>query len=177
MKYNNTLISIIIPCYNSERFLSDCFSISIKSVLCKLGSYLCQWRKYRQHKKLLDEYSEKEGRIKVYTQINQGVAKAREYGIDKSVGDYVTFLDADDTLTPNALQCVVDKFEYNPDIVVSGFNIVQDGQIRKRTRVPFVTLNSLTYLKSVLCGKYGWELCSKVYKRQLFNSAISTPKI
>ena len=39
-----------------------------------------------------------------------------------------------------------------------------------------MTLNSLTYLKSVLCGKYGWELCSKVYKRQLFNSAISTPK-
>lgn len=176
MNCNSTLISIIIPCYNSERFLSACI-LSLQNQSYINWEAICVNDGSTDNtERLLNEYSAKESRIRTYSQINQGAAKAREFGICKATGDYLTFLDADDTLTPNALQFVADKIKYNPDIIISGFHIVQNGQIGATTRVPFTVLDSLTYLKSVLCGKYGWELCAKVYKRKIFNNSIVTPQ-
>lgn len=85
-------------------------------------------------------------------------------------------MDVDDTLTSHALQFVVDKLKYDPDIIVSSFNLIKEERIIKTRRIQFHKLESLSYLKGVLCGKYGWELCGKVYRRELFVGLLQTPK-
>ena len=114
-------------------------------------------------------------RVMLIEQPNQGAAKARELGISKATGDYVTFLDVDDTLPVDAFQKMVNAFDEDVDIVVSGFNIVERDKIVKRKILKEQTLDSLPYLKGVLCGKYGWELWAKMYRRELFSQPIKTP--
>lgn len=168
-------ISIIIPCYNSSSYIVTCVdSLKFQSdrnweaIIINDGSK-------DNTLSILKSYSEQDLRIKVYSQENQGAAKAREYGISKASGEYITFLDVDDTLEPDALEKVAEKLKYNPDLVVANFNIVNFDKIIRRTSIAFEELSSLSYLQKVLIGKYGWELCGKVYKKELFDLSIITP--
>lgn len=114
-------------------------------------------------------------RVMLIEQPNQGAAKARELGISKATGEYITFLDVDDTLPVDALETMVGAFDVNVDIVVSGFNIEKQGKNVKCKTLKEQKLDSIAYLKGVLCGKYGWELCAKMYRRELFSQPIETP--
>ena len=169
------MISIIIPCYNASNDIDQCFH-------CLLNQNNNDWEAIFINDgsidntfEILKELSRKDARIKVCTQENKGAAKAREYGISKASGEYITFLDVDDTLEPDALEKVVEKLKYNPDLVVANFNIVNFDKKNRRTSIAFEELSSLSYLQKVLIGKYGWELCGKVYKKELFDSSIITP--
>lgn len=169
------LISVIIPCYNSEKYIASC-------IHCLQGQSYISWEaifindgSIDNSLEILNEYASKDNRIKVYTQQNRGAAKAREYGISKATGTYLTFLDVDDTLTFNALEVMSDGFNNNIDIVVSGFNILKNNILIKRKRLHNTLLENLDYLKNVLTGRYGWELCSKMYRKSLFDNNIITP--
>lgn len=167
-------ISIIIPCYNSLLYLDVCIN-SLK------GQTSSDWEAIFVNDgstdktfDVLTEYALRDQRIKVYSQPNQGVAKAREYGLSKATGDFITFLDVDDTLQENALEQMLHAFDVDTDIVVSGFNIVKGQSIRRKILHP-CKLSSIDYLKKVLCGKYGWELWAKMYRKELFTTSIVTP--
>lgn len=169
-------VSIIVPCYNSVRYIMSC-------IVSLLAQSYHQWEaifindgSIDNTLDLLINYSCQDLRIKVYSQPNQGAAKARELGISKATGDYITFLDVDDTLPADALEKMVNAFDENVDIVVSGFNIVKRNKIVKRKTLQRGELDNLTYLKRVLSGKYGWELWAKMYRRELFLQPIKTPE-
>ena len=123
---------------------------------------------------ILTNYALQNQRIKVYSQSNQGAAKAREYGISKATGDFITFLDVDDTLQENALGQMIQAFDDDTDIVVSGFNIIKGKSVRCKV-LNSCKLSSIDYVKKVLCGKYGWELWAKMYRKELFTTSIVTP--
>lgn len=169
-------ISIIIPCYNVEEHIFFCLSSLLKQTFGDWEAILVNDGSKDNTLTLLNGFASKDSRIKVYTQTNQGTAVAREQGIKKAVGEYITFLDADDTLASHALQLVADKLKYDPDIIVSGFNLIKEGRIIKTKRIQFDKLESISYLKGVLCGKYGWELCGKVYKKELFAGLLQAPQ-
>ena len=142
-------ISIIIPCYNSLLYLDVCIN-SLK------GQTSSDWEAIFVNDgstdktfDVLTEYALRDQRIKVYSQPNQGVAKAREYGLSKATGDFITFLDVDDTLQENALEQMLHAFDVDTDIVVSGFNIVKGQSIRRKILHP-CKLSSIDYLKKVL---------------------------
>ena len=169
------MISIIIPCYNSSNYIDQCFHCLLNQSNSDWEAIFINDGSIDNTLGILKELSRKDSRINVYSQNNQGAAKAREYGISKASGEYITFLDVDDTFEPNALETVSKKFKYNPDLIVANFNIINSNKVIRKTSISFDALNSIAYLKSVLKGKYGWELCGKVYRRELFNSSIITP--
>lgn len=169
------IISVIIPVFNARKHINQCIKCLVKQ------SYSC-WEAVFVNDGSTDDtlllllnYAKGDERIKVYSQTNQGAAKAREYGLNKISGKYVTFLDADDTLNTDTLQKMVNAFDEDVDIVVSGFNIVKRDKIVKRKILKEQTLDSLPYLKGVFCGKFGWELWAKMYRRELFSQPIETP--
>lgn len=169
------LLSVIIPCYNAAKYLVQCFC-TLQQQSYENWEAICVDDGSRDDTLLvLQKYALADIRIKVFTQQNQGAAKAREYGISKATGDYLTFLDVDDTLSPKALQTMVDAFTSDTDIVISGFNVLKQGKIIKSKTLCSVQFDNLSYLKKVLCGQYGWELCAKMYRRTLFLDPIETP--
>lgn len=171
----NKLLSIIIPCYNASYYIEKCISSLQKQTYSYWEAIFINDGSTDNSLFLLENYTQYDSRIKVYTQDNKGAAKARELGISKATGDYLTFLDVDDTLNVNALKYISEKAHDNPDIIVSGFNIIIDDKIQKRTKILLEELDNISYLKKVLVGKYGWELCGKVYKKEMFDSSIHTP--
>lgn len=170
-------ISVIIPCYNAENYLVKCLN-SLQQQSIKNWEAICINDGSEDYTlNILQEYSLSDMRVKVYTQQNQGAAKARELGIEKATGDYITFLDIDDTLPPEALQTMVNAFAPNIDIVVSGFRILKGSKNIKTKTLQSALFDSLNYLKKVLCGQYGWELWAKMYRRDLFIKPIKVPTI
>lgn len=172
-----SLISIIIPCYNCERYFSQLFNTLTKQTYSHWEAICIDDGSTDNTGKLLTEFARKDNRIKYFYQTNQGAAKARAYGISKASGEFITFLDADDTLPHNALEKFLKAFaDADTDIVVSGFNIIKQSHLVKSKRLSKQKLHSIDYLKKVLCGKYGWELCAKMYRTKLFDNPIITPE-
>ena len=124
----------------------------------------------------MQNYSCIDKRIYVYSQSNQGVAKARENGVIKAKGNYITFLDVDDSIEPNSLLSAINTLKFkNGDILVSSFNIITNGKCRNINNICFKEISRNEYFKLLLSGICGWELCGKIYKKSVFERQISTP--
>lgn len=166
------LISIIIPCYNVEKHLAGCLDSVLRQDWFHFEIICINDGSTDNTQCLLNEIQKKDNRILVYSQENKGAARARDFGVKVSKGEYITFLDADDTLVDSALSLMMDiaLSKDRPDIVISSFNIIQDNQIKRGKVINFHSLNQLSYLKVVLTGVHGWELCAKLFKREIFTS-------
>lgn len=95
---NSIKISVIIPIYNSEEYLDDC----IKSVLAQnytnFELLLINDGSTDSSGKICDEYALTDTRIKVFHQENAGVSATRNLGIQESIGEWLCFIDSDDTV-------------------------------------------------------------------------------
>ncbi|MBO4985111.1 MAG: glycosyltransferase family 2 protein [Bacteroides sp.] len=171
------LISVIIPCYNSQPYIETCVNSLKVQGLSNWEAIFVNDGSKDGSLRVLEAYAAQDFRIKVYSQINQGAAKAREYGISKATGNYIMFLDVDDTLDSGAFELIKNEIEKNEDadIFVACFNILKDNKLLKRTRIFFNELGKISYLKKVLTGRCGWELCGKIYRKELFDDSIKTP--
>lgn len=97
------MISVIMPAYNVEKYIGD----SIKSVLTQtyqdIELLIVNDGSQDKTKQIIQSYQEQDSRIKYFEQENQGVSVARNLGISKATGEYISFLDADDLWAEDAL--------------------------------------------------------------------------
>lgn len=106
MKYSQDypLISVIIPVFNKERFIDNC----IDSVVCQTYKAIEIWLiddgSTDASGEKCDEWSLRDPRVNVAHTKNNGVSAARNKGLELSKGQYITFVDADDTLASNAIE-------------------------------------------------------------------------
>lgn len=109
-------LSIIIPVYNCEEYLSDCLDSCLEQdipfdeyeIICiNDGST-------DGSGEILKEYSDKNTNIRVFTQQNKGVSAARNIGLDNAKGEYIMFLDGDDLIRTNCLQGLRKTLEEKP---------------------------------------------------------------
>lgn len=153
-------ISLIISVFNKAPFLERC-----------LDSIVGQYEKPSQviliddgssdgSDKICDDFATKFG-WEVYHQANKGVSAARNLGIDKATGDYITFLDADDVLMPDAIASMKNAAGLD-------YNIVQFRQYRCRNIDELVSVpygaNS-GYYDFAFIPKYWVMVWNKIYKR------------
>lgn len=173
---NSPLLSFIIPCYNGEPFIKLCIDSIIKQNLENYEIICINDGSKDNSKKILDELAQNNSRIKVIHKTNEGAAKARSIGIEQANGEYIMFIDIDDTFVNNSINKMLESIIINQgDIIISGFNIVNRKGIIKKLPVNFKQTDNINYLKKVLTGKYGWELCGKIFRKKLFIN-ISTPE-
>lgn len=102
-------VSIIIPVYNVEEYLRDCLDSVVNQTLRDIEILCVDDGSPDGCGRILDEYAEKDKRIKVIHQENQGVSVARNVGIEKSTGEYVYIMDSDDWLDVNAMEVAYRK--------------------------------------------------------------------
>ena len=116
-------LSIIIPCYNVEKFVQKCAN----SILVQKG-FDCELIFVNDGSKdntlhILENLAIKDNRIKVINQENQGLSGARNTGIENAKGDYIMFVDADDWLEPNAFELISKNFN-KEDLFCFSYNRV-----------------------------------------------------
>ena len=95
----NPLISVIIPIYNVEQFLSDCLDTVLWQTYKNLEIILVDDGSQDNSGQICDDFASRDNRIKVIHKKNGGVSSARNTGIDISTGEYIAFIDPDDCIT------------------------------------------------------------------------------
>ena len=128
-KVSNPLISVIIPVYKVEKYLEKCVDSVINQTYDNLEIILVDDGSPDNCPKMCDEYAKKDKRIKVIHKENGGVGSARNKGIEKSTGEYITFVDSDDWLEKNFIQemlFIINK--YKVDYVTCGYYRVYENK-------------------------------------------------
>lgn len=97
-------ISVIIPVYNVEDYLTDSLDSILNQTFEDLEILCIDDGSTDSSPDILEEYSIKDKRIRIFTQKNQGPAKARNLGLDNATGDFIYFMDSDDILKESALE-------------------------------------------------------------------------
>ncbi len=131
------LISIIIPVYNSETFITRCLE-SLISQTYKNIEIICvnDWSTDNSLE-LLNSFSKQDKRIKVLSQKNQWAWVARNTWIENSKWDYITFVDSDDALELDAIENLVEYLDNDTDIIISWLKILHWNKIVSRT-IPYI---------------------------------------
>lgn len=112
------LISIIIPVYNVEKYLSKCLDSILAQTYTNLEIILVDDGSTDNSGKICDEYAKRYKRIKVLRQKNYGVSYARNMGLKVAKGYFVSFMDSDDMLyTDTYLQSIKVIQQYNVELV------------------------------------------------------------
>lgn len=113
-------ISIVIPCYNVEDYISQCLDSVVNQTYENIEIICINDGSTDRTAQILDKYAERDRRIMIVTQKNAGLSAARNIGIQNSSGDSLMFVDADDWMEKNAVQMVTEKervdlicFSYN----------------------------------------------------------------
>lgn len=109
----NALISIIMPVYNAEKTLPATVDSVLQQTYPHLELILVDDGSKDDSLRLCRKFQEKDSRIKVLTQENQGPAAARNTAIQAMTGDFVLFADSDDLLVPQACQLLLDAIGEN----------------------------------------------------------------
>ncbi len=101
-------ISVIVPVYNVDRFLSECLESILSQNLSDIEVICVDDGSTDNSLNILTEYQQKDERIKIISQENRGLAAARNRGMDAACGEYIMFVDSDDYITSNALETLYD---------------------------------------------------------------------
>lgn len=118
------LVSVIIPIYNADKFLERCLESIIRQTYTNLEIILINDGSSDNSLNYCNTYSHKDPRIITINKKNEGVSIARNTGIHKSSGKFLTFLDADDWIAPNYIEQLMRPFENtNVDISICGYQI------------------------------------------------------
>lgn len=161
---NTPLVSIIIPCYNVERYLNDCIISVINQTFTEWEAILVDDGSNDKTPMICDQWLLKDTRISVIHQSNQGVSAARNKALSVAKGKFVCFVDSDDTVGPNYLQGLIDTQEkYKSRLTISGFilkalakSIIKEIKVQEAYfyKNDFVKLYTLRQFHFLLRGPY-----------------------
>lgn len=113
------LISIIIPAYNSEKYIAKCLESVINQTLCEIEVICVNDGSSDNTLAIIDKYAKKDSRIKTIDQENSGVSWSRNRAIESSLGQYLLFVDADDWIEKGTCEIAYNTaLKYQADIIM-----------------------------------------------------------
>jgi glycosyltransferase involved in cell wall biosynthesis len=133
------IVSIIIPVYNAERYLTPCIESLLSQTLCDCEFIFVNDGSKDRSRAFIEQYQQVDDRIKLINQPNQGVSVARNNGLSEAIGEYVGFVDADDFIEQDMFEVLYTTAKQGDcDAVISNFESEMNQQ-HVVTRFPFQT--------------------------------------
>ena len=180
---NNELISIIVPIYNKEDYLPQCLDSIINQSYTNFEVLLINDGSTDESGKICVEYAERDIRFRYFEKENGGVSSARNLGLERSEGAYITFIDSDDWVEFNYLEVLYNALrENNADVAISSYkSYYLDGKFYLRVyssqEEEFLRIgkrNRDVFLEEFpKLGKLNHDfhcIASKLFKRELLES-------
>jgi glycosyltransferase involved in cell wall biosynthesis len=174
----NSLISIIVPVYNAQKYLSNCIDSILNQTYKNIELILVDDGSTDNSKLVCDEYAENYHCIKVIHQENLGPSAARNKGIIAARGKYIQFVDADDSLEPNTTNKLLESMNSDVQLVICGFKsiTIDNGNTIIHNSVPtikgiykineFIKCFGELYMKSLINSP-----CNKLYVTEIIQNA------
>lgn len=122
------LISVIVPIYNTEKYLVECVESLRKQTYSNIEIILVDDGSTDASIEICDEFAEKDSRVRVFHKKNEGVAVARNFGIQQSNGQYVVIVDSDDIAVDRMIEVLYTQIKENDaDIAVGNYYIYDES--------------------------------------------------
>ena len=166
-------VSIVLPVYNVEKYLRQCLDSIFAQTLEEIEVVAVNDGSTDGSLTVLNEYQEKYSqKMRVFTTENHGVSHARNYGVERAVGEYVMFVDSDDFIREDMCEILYQKASADGnDLVCCGrYNIYSDVDMQDSTQALEVPLEQNFQLKDrkfelTKISPFPWD---KLFKRELF---------
>jgi len=173
------LLSVIVPCYNTEKYLDKCLTSITSQTYNNLEILLIDDGSADQTGMLCDAWQAKDRRIQVIHKQNEGSSNARRTGIENATADYVTFVDADDWIDPDMYAGMMAALlSTGSDIAQCGVcEVYEDGRMIHRDnadkRGTFEVVGRVEGALLILeDGKWRSWMWNKIFKKQLFENVV-----
>ena len=166
------LVSVIVPVYNTEKYLLDCVQSILQQTYTELECILVDDGSTDESAGICSRLVSTDTRIVYYRQENAGVAAARNQGLSLAKGERILFVDSDDVLQQNMveeMQSVMDTDK--TDCVVCGVTFFTESDLLKTQEIlPHAVLHSGEEMAAYFSKNYSATLmnspCNKLYKRE-----------
>ena len=171
-------VSIIVPIYNSEQYIRKCIDSVLSQAYTDFELILVDDGSTDNSKKIIDEYANRDRRIRVIYKENGRPGSARNAGLDVASGTYIYFLDSDDMMHPNLLTTVIPRIETGYDMIAFSFDINADKRSIKLspTNTPIeeqeIILDTDEKRYEFIIGpfrakKIRWEVWNRIFCRNI----------
>ncbi|EEJ41000.1 glycosyltransferase family 2 protein [Limosilactobacillus vaginalis] len=131
---NKEKVSVIVPAYNAEKYICSCIDSIVNQTYKNLQIILIDDGSTDKTLDIFNSYSLRDSRITVFTKENQGIATTRNFGLMKSNGNYIVFVDSDDYIKENMVELLLKSIKENrTDMVMCNSQLVGiDGKPKVR---------------------------------------------
>lgn len=161
-------LSVIVPCYNVEKYISRCLNSLVNQTLNELNIIVIDDGSTDGTAEIIKDFERQyPDKIKYYFKHNDGIAAARNFGLSKVDTPYFGFLDSDDYVKPDMFERMLNKIkETEAEVVVCGFEWVHENMDKK----DYITIEG-PYApgKEMLLGLFA-TLWNKVYRTDFIRS-------
>ena len=129
-------ISIIVPAYDTEEYISKCLLSLVKQTLKEIEIIVINDGSTDKTLEIVEKFTQKDGRIKIINQTNQKQGAARNRGMEKAAGEYIGFVDSDDWVDLDYFEKLyVAAKKYDSDIALATNVRIGNGKTKKRLHI------------------------------------------
>ena len=168
-------ISIIVPVYKVERYLENCIESILNQTFGDFELILVDDGSPDKCGLICDDYAKKDSRIKVIHKNNEGLSAARNSGIQIARGEYIAFVDSDDSINKNMYETLYNTAIKNEsDIVICDYeNVYEDKKVNQNIEKKISIIENLSNIEALnrlyeANGVVYVVAWNKLYKRRLF---------
>lgn len=171
--FYNTTVSVIVPCFNSENTIIKCLNSLCNQTRPFFEIIIVNDGSKDRTEELVLEFSQnnKIDNIFVFSINNSGVAYARNFGISKSKGNYIAFVDSDDFVEPTFCETLVFPFETNSKCDLSICSVLRDSNVNDGSQKKYFELDIKQLLEKIVnsLDVQGY-LCNKLFRADIIKS-------
>ena len=164
-------ITIIVPVYNTEKYLHRCIDSILAQTFTDFELLLVDDGSKDNSGTICDEYAAKDSRVRVFHKENGGVSSARNLGLDNAQGEWITFVDSDDWLEKNALYNLI--VINNADLIIGAMHFEHDNVIGVFPDIRRLEGRMLDLLLAENIDHHSISgPCAKLFKRSIINNNL-----
>ena len=166
----NKLVSIVVPIFNTEKYLTSCINSILEQTYTNFECILVNDGSTDGSLAICNSAVEHDARFRVINKPNGGLSDARNAGLDAARGDYISFIDSDDWVDPDFISFLLKGLTYNSADMATCARINHYGE---KSFPQYVTkptnMSSEELVRSVLCDELAdVAACDKLYRSSMF---------
>ncbi len=165
-------VSVIVPVYNVEKYLEKCLDSLVNQTLEAIEIIVVNDGSSDDSQKIMDGFQEKyPDKIKGYTKENGGLSDARNFGIDKAIGEFIGFVDSDDYVTETMFEEMYNLSQkHQAEMVICNLQKVDEtGKVtQKLTQLPNMPEKIDLKEHFSVFSDLSYFACNKIFRKELF---------